>query len=156
MRKKKTTSSPWQPRQVLIDYVDIDVECSHYVVLGTDRILVFASQHELRVEDQVEREEAGSEGRVQNVQHFAPPDQRNYAEDHENEAEHKQVHSKASEVNLCLKSKNGQAYDDHSCDRQCYEYCVCFVLGRDAADQQRLKQCEHHEQNHVEGKFSVN
>lgn len=66
---------------------------------------MLAAEHQLGVEDKIEREEAGAERRVHDVQNATAHEYAHDAEDHEYEREHEQVDAEAGKVPFSLKGE---------------------------------------------------
>lgn len=47
-----------------VDDIQVKVQCGKYVLFRRNGIFVFATQHQLRIEDQINREEQSAQGSV--------------------------------------------------------------------------------------------
>lgn len=141
-----------QDHQEEVDNVNVEIECGHDVVLGRDRVLVLAAEHELSVKDEIHGEDASSDGAVQDAHDLVSEDDGQEAEREQDQSGDEQEDAHASEVDLGLEGEDGDANDDHARDAGCHENGVGAVRGADGAHEQRLAQREHEEQNDVGGK----
>lgn len=93
---------------------------------------------------------------LHNVHDLGSNEDAHNAEDEQNDGEHEQVDPEAGEVVLGLKSEGGESDYDDRCDSDSDNHRVGLVDRRDAADDERLHDCEDHQQDHVERELTRN
>jgi len=137
-----------------VDDVKIEVESCKDVFLGTERVLVAATDHQLGVVDDVQTEDDAADAGVDKVQCSAR------GEEQGDESEYNETHqycdqytSHGCEIDLGLESKDSESEGDSCTDSNCHEDLVSSVGGGDRPEHEPLGQGEQAQEDEVVRSF---
>lgn len=118
-----------------VDDVQVQVEGGKDVLLGRDGHLVSAAHHELRVVDEVQAEEHGTEGRVDEADDAVARDEHgDDAEEEQDEEADEEPGAPGGEVVLGLEREEREAHADEGGYPDGHEDFVLVEVGRDGPE----------------------
>lgn len=117
---------------------------------------MLASNHELRVEDEVETEYQRPDRGVHQVEDPILNNGCQEAKNEENQESDEEAPTTHGEVNLGLESKEGEAETEGCRDAHRYQHSIRIIgAGRDA-EQERLTHRKYSQEDEIEGRFPAN
>jgi len=143
-------SVPEQLQQVQEDHDDIhvDVECSKDVLFRAESELVLASNHDLSIIHQENREQHCSDSR-KNELHRGSKEDGQKGEKEKHQRADKQRPSHHRKVILCLESEDGQSDANNGCDSGCQQNGTDLIVRSNESNDHAISEREEREKDEV-------